>query len=47
MTEHQQAINTKQKDLEFNVEEFPLLELCKKNLKPFDEFWKAYAELDK
>jgi len=44
MTEKQQQINKKQADLEFNIEEFPILEQCKKNIKPFEEFWKTYSE---
>ena len=33
--------------MEFNIEEFPLLETCKKNIKPFEEFWNTYATLEK
>ena len=47
LTEKQAMINKKQKDLEFIIEDFPLLETCKKNIAPYENFWKAYAELDK
>ena len=36
LTERQASINKKQTDLEFNTEEFPLLDVCKKNITPFE-----------
>ena len=47
MGEQGKDINKKQADLEYNIEEFPLLETCKKQIKPFDEFWKTFAEIAK
>ena len=47
MGEQGKDINKKQADLENNIEEFPLLETCKKQIKPFEEFWKAFAEIAK
>ena len=38
-------INQKQVDLDWNVEDFALLPQCTTLLKPFEEFWKAYAEV--
>jgi hypothetical protein len=45
LTEKQAMINKKHADLEFAIEEFPLLDQCKKNIKPFEEFWKTFDEL--
>ena len=47
MGEQGKDINKKQADLEYNIEEFPLLETCKKQIKPFDELWKTFAEIAK
>lgn len=47
MTDRLANINKKQQHLDFTVEDFPLLKTCKKNIEPFEEFWKTYAALEK
>ena len=45
MGERKRQINGKQAAVEWTEEEFPLLQQIDKQLKPFDEFWKTFAEL--
>ena len=47
MTETGREINKKQIDLEFTEEQFPVLDQCKVQIKPFEEFWKTYAQIVK
>ena len=47
MTQKMQTMNKKQEHLGFDIEQFPILEQCKKNIKPYEDFWKAFAELEK
>jgi hypothetical protein len=35
-----------QLDLDYTQEESPALDKCRKDIKPFDEFWKTYAEIE-
>lgn len=48
MRQQREEIKKKQMDLEFSViQEFPELEVCEKNIKPYEEFWRTYAEVEK
>lgn len=46
MTDRQKEINQKQVDLEWPIEEFPMLEQCKKQIKPIDDFWKTMVKIE-
>ena len=47
MTEQGKEINRKQRDLEATEELFPILDVCRIQIKPYDEFWKTYATIVK
>lgn len=47
MVKQREEIKGKQADLEFSViQEFSDLEVCQKNIKPYDELWRTYAEVE-
>lgn len=46
LTEDMTKINEQEADLEFNITEFPLIDECKVQIKPYEDLWALVREFN-